>query len=971
LPVFAGLMAVLPAAFALWSGRRIAAFADDPAIAERLLANRTRGGVITGFCGAILVTTAVHQLAWALPLLIVTRMAAGYTLRKELYRESWSLAAYLFFFVRLVFAVFGYSLLLAMTPSLVRLAGSREWILAGVLALVLVAWNEAYAAVFRVVLRTRPLDDGVLVGRFTRMLKDRGLPAVRLEQVDMRGGVYANAVALPSPRQSAVVVTSTLVQRLDHDEATAVLAHELAHIEHYNPRRLGRASVLGYMLIAASALLSPIVRLTVPNALTSMQTVWPIVLFAVMALRAQQRQAHETASDLHALALTHDADALIRALSKLHAWARVPRRWDTEFERHATHPSLARRIQAIHAAAGTAPALLGEAATFSGMDDASAVTFFDNRLVWSESETTHHTIGYGQLTMLRVDARPSGATRLLAVDSGGRRWEIALQPADVARAQATLDIVDTRLAAAAAPPVISASASRALALIAVLFALAIGQLPVSLVAAMAFAWPALSLTAAAGAASVGGAALMLREHSLLMNDSQGWTALALLACGLGLLAVSIANRREPTPAIASKLAGLLAVAAFLAWCAIALSGVDAIDLHQAARAWPSAAILTLALAGAFAFERGRAVRRASAPVALAGCLAVFLGSTTFLDRFVKDPFLAPAGAVTVRTLAGASLADVPVPFEVAELWLSPAGRYMALSSESPDEETTIHAGRVGGALSTFTANDAAFVDEGRLLLFEQHPTGSTLRTVHLDAKSGSGWSLQVPVRDARLSFDRVSRQWCLLGWNADGDIVSAAGRVGEQAVLEKLWKAPADDTDAVEAISSSRSEVLTLESQSRPSMFGAGPFQRWASIVQTGLHTESHIWTTSDHGRSAVTASRLDLRCRRLSTDGEAAVCTAFDGTRTRFFEVNSLTRTLKALASVAGHFYLRGDAGGGWVAGWWDGEPVLLRTATRSAIRVRGLDGSRVDELAITETVIGAVSSTADGSIVRLYKLN
>jgi hypothetical protein len=350
---------------------------------------------------------------------------------------------------------------------------------------------------------------------------------------------------------------------------------------------------------------------------------------------------------------------------------------------------------------------------------------------------------------------------------------------------------------------------------------------------------------------------------------------------------------------------------------------------------------------------------------------VFLGSTTFLDRFVKDPFLAPAGAVTVRTVAGASLADVPVPFEVAELWLSPAGRYLALSSESPDEETTIHAGRVGGKLSAFTANDAAFVDEGRLLLFEQHPTGSTLRTVHLDAKGGTVWSLQVPVRDARLSFDRVSRQWCLLGSNADGDIVSAAGRVGEQAVLEKLWKAPADDTDEVEAISSSRSEVLTLESQSRPSMFGAGPFQRWASIVQTGLHTESHIWTTSDHGRSAVTASRLDLRCRRLSTDGEAAVCTAFDGTRTRFFEVNSLTRTLKALASVAGHFYLRGDAGGGWVAGWWDGEPVLLRTATRSAIRVRGLDGSRVDELAITETVIGAVSSTADGSIVRLYKLN
>jgi len=960
-------MAVVPAAFALWSGRRIAAFADDPAIAERLLASRTRSGVVTGFCGAMLVTTALDQLAWALPLLIVTRMAAGYPLRKQLNRETWSLSAYLFFFVRLVFAVFGYWLLLAMTPSLVRLAGSRDWIAAGVLAALLLIWNEGFAAVFRAVLRTRPVEDGVLVGRFTRMVKDSGLPAVRLEQVDLRGGVYANAVALPSARQSTVVVSSTLVERLDHDEATAVLAHELAHIEHYNPRRLGRAGLLAYTLIAASALLTPVVRLTVPNALTPMQTVWPIVLFAVMALRAQQRQAHETASDLRALALTHDADALIRALSKLHACAHVPRRWDTEFERHATHPSLARRIQAIHAAAGTAPASLGQAATFAGMEDGSAVTFFADRLIWSESEATHHTIGYGQLTMLRVDARPSGSARLLAVDADDRRWEIPLQPADVARAQATLDIVDTRLAAAAAPPVVSPSAARALALIAVLLALAIGQLPVSLVAAIAFASPALSLTAAAGAAAAGGAALMFREHSVSMNDSQAWTALALLGCGLGLLAVSVANRREPAPAIAAKLAGLLAVAAFLAWCGIALSGADAIDLHHAARAWPSAAILTLALAGACAFAKRRAVRCASAPLALAGAVAVFLGSTTFLDRFVNDPFLAPAGAVTVKTLAGASLADVAVPFDVTELWLSPAGQYLALRSADRDEGTTIHAGRVGGPLSIYSADDAAFVDEGRLLLLERQRTGSTLRAVHLNAKGGDAWSLQVPVRHGRLSFDRLSRRWCLLGSNADGDIVSAAGRVGDPAVVEKLWKATADDADGVEAISSSTSGVLTLESQSRPSMFGAGPFERWASIVQTDLHTESQIWTIGDHGRAAVTASRLDLRCGRLSSGGEAAMCTAFDGTRTRFFEVNSL----KALASVAGHFYLRGDAGGGWVAGWWDGEPVLLRTATRNAIRVRGLDGSRVDELAITETVIGAVSSGIDGSIVRLYKLN
>ncbi|PYR01164.1 MAG: hypothetical protein DMF96_00995 [Acidobacteria bacterium] len=52
------------------------------------------------------------------------------------------------------------------------------------------------------------------------------------------------------------------------------------------------------------------------------------------------------------------------------------------------------------------------------------------------------------MTMLRVDARRSSSPRLVAADRANRRWELVLRSSDVARAQATLDIVDTRLAAA-------------------------------------------------------------------------------------------------------------------------------------------------------------------------------------------------------------------------------------------------------------------------------------------------------------------------------------------------------------------------------------------------------------------------------------------------------------------------------------------------------------------------------------------
>jgi len=60
---------------------------------------------------------------------------------------------------------------------------------------------------------------------------------------------------------------------------------------------------------------------------------------------------------------------------------------------------------------------------------------------------------------------------------------------------------------------------------------------------------------------------------------------------------------------------------------------------------------------------------------------MFLGSTTFLDRFVNDPFLAPAEPITMATRASSPVATFTVPFEATQLWLSPAGGYVALSSE--------------------------------------------------------------------------------------------------------------------------------------------------------------------------------------------------------------------------------------------------------------------------------------------------
>src|SRR6185295_7155089 len=237
----------------------------------------------------------------------------------------------------------------------------------------------------------------------------------------------------------------------------------------------------------------------------------------------------------------------------------------------------------------------GEAATFAGVDGSSSVTFQADRLLWNEGPSATHAMDYGQVTMLRVDARAFGSPRLVAVDRANRRWELVLRPSDVSRAQMALDIVDGRLAMAAGPPVLALALSRALTIMTLLAALTIGQFLVMLLGLIAVLLPAPAVTAAMGAASAGMAMLIWRDQPAWMTETQRWTSVALMLCGLGMLAISIANRREKAsrPALVTVFTGLLAAGTGIAWGAIAFYGTDAIDLHYAALEWPSAAVLSL------------------------------------------------------------------------------------------------------------------------------------------------------------------------------------------------------------------------------------------------------------------------------------------------------------------------------------------------------------------------------------------
>jgi len=368
-------LALVPAALRWWWGRSIARRLDDPVIAERLVAHNTRVGVATGACAMLIMSGWPSAFPWTMPLLVAAQSVAGYPLRKALYGETWSLAGSLAFKARLGTAVFGFWVLLALTPWLASMASSYDWLVGLALAAMLSCWSHYYTDLTRTILRARPVADPLLLERFHGLVAQCGIPVPRFEYVEMRGGVLANALALPSLRRSAVLFTDTLLSRLTADETVAICAHELAHLEHYDRRRLRRLAVLSYGLIATAAATAPLDRLLFGAYRGAGMLIWPVAMLVALAIRGRHRQRNETVSDARAVELTGNAEAVASGLTALYVLARVPRRWDQRRERNATHPSLARRLRDIRAAAAApAPELRGPA-SFPAASGTASVMF--------------------------------------------------------------------------------------------------------------------------------------------------------------------------------------------------------------------------------------------------------------------------------------------------------------------------------------------------------------------------------------------------------------------------------------------------------------------------------------------------------------------------------------------------------------------------------------------------------------------
>ena len=243
----------------------------------------------------------------------------------------------------------------------------------------------------------------------------------QFEVLDLRGGAVLNAVALPSVRQPAVVFTDTMLRRLDLTRSSAS-ARTNSPISSTTPRTSPATGSQHGGMITFGVLVAPFARLTGWSSLLVL-AIWVMCWLGFLLSLARNRQKNETESDRRAISLTGDPEALVRALTKAYAFNRFPRRLDAEFERHATHPSLARRIRDIRAAANQAPAPFIDLLSVTCVDG-SVLMLDDARVSWTDPDGTTHAVPYEQVVELRFDVANRRGPQLVVVQKSGPQMAV-------------------------------------------------------------------------------------------------------------------------------------------------------------------------------------------------------------------------------------------------------------------------------------------------------------------------------------------------------------------------------------------------------------------------------------------------------------------------------------------------------------------------------------------------------------------
>jgi Zn-dependent protease with chaperone function len=971
------ILALLPGGLARWWGRRIVSSPPDEALPERLLAHRRRVGMAAAVCVCLLVLLAGVHAAWAIPLLALALLHGSHPLRRAVRQETWAFGAYASHMLRFATASAGFFVLLAAAPALVVSLGPAA---AAPLLVILALWALATGPVFLFLVRATRLDRPGLAADLARVVAKSRAAEPRLYRAGPRGGRMVNAFALPGLPRASVLFTDDLLDLFSPDETAAVFAHELAHLEHFDRRRLLLRVAALLALAGLAAFAVPLLASHAPAHAGWITAGWALAVLVALPAGLVAHRGHEAESDRRAVELCGDPEALVRALVKLHTLAILPRRWSVDVERGSTHPSLARRVQAIRRSSGSPPPALSEPVVLAGNEPGRFVVLENERAHWIEggpaelasrpedlrlAATAVRSFPYGELADLHLEAGGSGVG-LHARTVSGRKWRVPLRSDAVSAAQAALDVVDERLAPT---PASSSGGMGALTAALVVLAGILAGHPLIVLppAAVGLFRPGPAPLAAAGGTALV-AALLAAWHADVGSGVRALVSFVLGLAGFVALVAALARwRREPA---ARGQGARVALAVQLAVSAIALVGLAVAStsgslfrFHRAA-ATPGPAAVLFGLGAALLLRPSGSRRVAILPFA-ASLLVALAGSDAFARRFVSDPFLAPAPALRETAVTLVPLAEHRFRGRAGELRLSPSGRTFAVRGWEDEEESPapFRIGGEGVEPRDIAASALRFVDDGRLLVVED-TDGRARVSLLRPAAAEPEWSRDLGrILGAQLEVDSGQGIWRVTG---------ADFGAGEARVFSgTLDGGPPSETRL--PLPKGPPGQLFLEERggvsSRPALPRLGAGGSWPTLlplgaVGSGPLFDSEVALLTASGPRPLGLSAMEIQCVPPAIDGPI-YCLAYDGARTTVWEIDPSSGRREPRGTLP-------DRIGAWQAA--DTRllatspslgPVLLRPRESSWSR---LGPERGYASALGAATVGVLRNEGDGGTVAIF---
>jgi Zn-dependent protease with chaperone function len=961
---------------------------------ERHLAIAQRVSFVTVLCTVTIILSAHWQSVWILPVQYVALTATTYRARRAMFGETWSFGRYLSWRLRLHVGMFGLWWLVAAAPPLVAQANPAAWWLPGLAVIVALAWHHWSGRVLLVLLRASRLERPDLDGHFQRVFASARVPPPDLWRAGEAGGRLANAFALLTLGQRGVLFFDSLLEQLPADEITAILAHEVAHLEQFHRRRLFVMYSVTTVLILMLMIGSTVAGAFVP-AFESWIWIGSVVgVFGAMWLRARRMQTHETDADLRAIELCGDADALIRGLIRIYEINHIPRRWSATAEAYATHPSLARRIRTIRertAAPDALPAPIERMIVASSEPGRYAVIdhhrvgflWIDglSRRSQAEADLSRRSqaeaddpatvldradrvemVAYDQLSELRVSAS-GGAIALIAVDRRATRWSMLIHAGDVARVQSALDRVD-HLVTAPAPRRDLGIGPRTAVLLVVLLAAPFNAIGAVLVPALlALRRPTRPLMLALAAALAGTAIASVNEIDVTV------VRIALL----GILAIAVlwsVRRRQDQAAQADpplwtwiERGALLVPVLFGLFLATA-NARDLFGLHSAIRdrGWFTAALAAMAV---FYFVQTgqRAARRAGLGVAIVATASLVIGSPWFLLHAVADPLIADMPAfgeavVPVRALATSSvlgsfntvrLTSDAAHFVLTGDYLEPPGYHG--DSIDPQPSVRYVVGAFDGWQREIRAYDVAVIDDQRLLVLTRDHRSSQLRAE--DMRTGRElWTLTLTDRHVTTMQASPGGRWRAIARRGN-QFERMHGQVGSSAFASTRWTvAPGEQSYVDTPRSDGSSAALAVAGLVHEPPLG---------IMRSDWRETTRLLRVDPATTTELATSNVRVECPDLPIDVSGHVCLSFDGRSTRFWRIDLASGQLVPIAETRHILWKTTRSSQQLVAGVTNGQPVLANLDSQTLVTLVPDQYCWTQDVAVAGDIV--VSACGDGA--------